>query len=113
LPNFAALINRYPSEQASIARLVALVNSERKYEMTFEHLVLELRPASKEALALILAEMAQAGAIRRVLRVESQERGGIQDFESLQSVPARIHDWRTDMEVDITLENLRVIYKST
>jgi len=112
LPNYADLINRYPAERSAIAELNRLLSQETRTEMTFEHLVLHLRPTSKESLALILAELARIGAVRRVFRVESRDHGGIQDFDNLQNVPDRIHDWRIDEDVEVTLDNVRVIYVS-
>ena len=109
-PIFDVLISRFPDERLAIERLADLARDWPTYELTFDHLVARLRPRSVERLALILAELTRLGSMRRVIRVESRERGGIADFTSLQDVPSRIHDWRTDEEVEVTPDKLLVLY---
>lgn len=112
LPKFDALIARFPAERRAIENLVELLSSKRFREVTFDHLVARLNPDSIENLAFILAELTASGILDRVIRVESpRDKGGIQDYSSLKDIPTRIHDWRTDEDVDVTPDTLRVIYK--
>jgi hypothetical protein len=102
LASFEALIRKYPRERSTIERLAAYFGGEDYHELTFEHLAARTQPRSPEVLAILLAELTQAGAVRRVFRVESRGHGGIADFASLDDVPPRIHDWLTDQDVDVT-----------
>lgn len=112
LPNFAALISKFPNERKAIERLAEFLEGGSRYELTFEHLVARVRPSSVESLTLILAELTRAGDLRRVIRVESRDQGGIADFASVQEVPSSLHDWRTDEDIEVTPDSLRVIYKA-
>lgn len=108
---FDDIIDRFPSEADSIRRLVGLVAQHPGGEFTFEHLLAEVSPSSEGVLALVLAEVASAGVLQRFLRVESESRGGIADFESTADIPMLIDDWRLDREVEVTPEMIRVVYK--
>jgi hypothetical protein len=110
LPIFDALINKFPDEQTAIMRLAELVGGERSRQMTFDHLVVKLAPNSVENLAVILAELTKLGLVRRFIRLESPRGGGVEDYSSLEDVPERIHDWRTDEDIEVTPQNLRVFY---
>jgi hypothetical protein len=109
--SFDYLISRFPSERPAIEALGNLLSGNLPIEVTFEHLAAKVKPTSVEALARILAELTQSGALRRVIRIESRDHGGIADFDDVQDVPSRIHDWRSDEDIDVTPDRLRVIYK--
>jgi hypothetical protein len=111
LPKFDALTSRFPHEQQALKGLAELVRSSKKREMTFDHLVSWLNPRSVESLALILAELTRAGVVTRVIRVESRTHSGIGDFASLNDIPPRMHDYSTDEEIEVTPDNLRIVYK--
>ena len=111
LPKFEVLTSRFPNEQRALKGLAALVQSSKKREMTFDHLVSQLHPGSVENLALILAELTHAGIVTRVIRVESSTQTGIGDFSSLNEIPPRIYDYSTDEDIEVTPANIRVVYK--
>lgn len=82
-------------------------------EYTLNDLCDSLRPDSREALALALADFVHQGKIKRIIRVISPtKQGGIKDFDSLDEVPRSIHDWRTDVEIEVHPDDLRVVYKT-
>lgn len=119
LASFKNLTSRLPRERKAIQRLQSLIESEtaqprRRYEpeYTFEHLFQETGFVKPEDLALVLAELVTQGAIEKKIRVFSPTRGGgIGDFQSISEVPPVIHDWRADQDVQVTPDNLAVIYR--
>lgn len=111
--NFDNLIDKFPDERSAIEALGKLVSAGAPLELTFEHLAARVHPSSMEVLAVILAELTRSGDLSRIIRVESRDQGGIRDFESIQDVPERMHDWRTDEDIEVTPDRLRVIYKAS
>lgn len=80
-------------------------------EFTLDRLFDLVQPKTKEELALTLGELVQQGKIKQVIRVESpQTRGSIKDFNSLKDVPQFIHDWRTDRQIEVSPDDLVVLY---
>ena len=111
LPKFDALTSRFPDERHALKGLAELIRSSKKREMTFDHLVSWLGPKSIENLALILGELTQQGIVARVIRVESPNHSGIGDFLRLEDIPEHIYDYSSDEEIDVTAENLKIVYK--
>ena len=82
-------------------------------EFTFERLADLVEHYTEIELAAALDELIRRGRLRQIVRVESPHgRGGIKDFDSILEVPDRIHDYRTDTDLDITPSNLRVLYRA-
>ena len=111
--NFGSIVDKYPTERDTIARLERLLSSSAPadVEYTLNDLCELLRPRTREGMATVLGELVRGGVFRQVVRVLSPAtKGGIGDFKSLEEVPRSLHDWRSDREVDITPEDLRVIY---
>lgn len=110
-PQFAALIAEFPEERDTIARLEHLLGEGKAREVTFDRMIGLVEPQSPQALALILAELSLAGIVRRFVRVESRvTKGGIKDFPTLLDVPNRIHDFRTDTEIEVTPGDLKQFF---
>ncbi len=62
--------------------------------------------------AEVVAIMVEKGVLEQFVRVESTlGSGGIDDFPSLLAVPEKIFDWRTQQDVDVTLDNIRIMYR--
>jgi hypothetical protein len=113
--NFESIVSKHPSEGEAIAKLRdILVGTKRQGdEFTLNRLCDLATPNSREEFAIILGELARGGLIRLIVRVISPStQGGIKDFSTLDEVPEVIHDWRTDLEVHVSPENLCVIYKA-
>ena len=111
--SFNQLAKRFPDEAETIRRLAKLVTSPGSVGKvyTLDRLADLLETNSREDLALILAELVRAGVLRLFVRVESpSSRGGIGDFDDIDKIPDTIHDWRTDRELQVTPEDLRVLY---
>ena len=80
-------------------------------EFTLDRLCDLVQPKTREELALTLGELIQQGKIKQVIRVESPKiPGAIKDFGSLNEVPQFIHDWRTDREIEVSPDDLVVLY---
>jgi len=113
--NLQGFANKYPDEKEAIRELERLLNSPQttsKHEFTLDRLFDIVGPSSREELAIILGELVSNDILKLVIRVESPTTsGGIGDFDKLEAVPDRIHDWRTDRRINVTAENIRVLYK--
>jgi hypothetical protein len=111
--NFGSITDKYPTEREALTRLEELLShlSSSDREFTLTRLCELLRPQNREALASALGELVRQGVFKQVVRVVSPAtQGGIKDFESLDAVPDSIHDWRSDREIEVTPELLRVVY---
>jgi hypothetical protein len=108
-------MDEFPDEQQAIQRLAQMLvenQSIAKSEFTIERLYEAAEPSSLAAMAALLVSLVRNNIVEKIIRVESEgSGGGIQDFKSLMDIPPQIHDWRIDKTVDITKDNLRVIYK--
>ena len=82
-------------------------------EFTFEDFAETFHPASYELLGIILGQLVQAGRLKQIIRVYSTKvpGGGIADFDSLKDVPSQIFDIRGGVNMEVTGEDIRVIYK--
>jgi hypothetical protein len=94
-------------------RLQKLASSWRPGEVyTFEHLYQKVSPSSPAVFSLMLSELVQRGFLEKLVRVESpSNQGGIKDFASVSDVPDRIYDWRSDREIEVQPDNLRVLFR--
>lgn len=109
--NLESLTAKYPSESQSLRKLADLLTIGEHAEYTLNRLSDLVEPNSQEALAGALGELVRSGEIKLVIRVVSPStQGGIKDFKSLADVPEVVHDWRSDRQVEVTAENLRVLY---
>jgi len=109
--NLESLTARYPSERQSLGKLAELLTTGGHAEYTLNRLSDLVEPNSKEALAGALGELVRSGEIKLVVRVISpRTRGGIGEFSSLDEVPDVVHDWRSDKDIEVTAEDLRVLY---
>jgi len=111
--NLNEITNRFHEGRGPAKRLEKLASSWRPgEEYTFDHLYKEVSPSSPRTLSLILAELVQRGFLEKLVRVESpSNRGGIKDFPSVTEVPERIYDWRSDREIEVHPDNLRVLFR--
>ncbi len=111
--NLESLTAKYPSERQSLRKLAELLSSSENQEFTLNRLSDLVEPNSKEALAGALGELVRSGEIKFVIRVISpRAQGGIKDFESIEQVPAVVYDRYTDTQVEVTAENLRLLYRT-
>jgi hypothetical protein len=109
--NLEFLIAKYPSESKAIARLAQLITTGEHKEYTLNRLSDLTKPNSIETFAGVLGELVRTGAIKLVIRVISPStQGGIAEFRSLDDVPDVVHDWRTDRDLEIKTDDLRVVY---
>ena len=115
LEKLETIISQTPIDSRSGHRLADLVEraqNEGRREYTFDFLIYRVRPKSPAALALAMRALSERGIVQRVVRVESPtEQGGIEDFTSVGEIPREILDWRSDQYIDVSPENVRVIYK--
>lgn len=109
------LIDEFPEESAAIARLSDLLEpSDDRPEMreyTSARLYDLLRPSNHRVLVQLLSSAADKGLVRKIVRVVSTARGGIGDFDSLLDIPPTLFDERIGVEVEVTPDNIILIYQ--
>ncbi|MGK5012112.1 hypothetical protein [Janthinobacterium sp. MDB2-8] len=110
------LINEFPEEVDAISRLGDIVcDSESSEagvrEVTSQRMYDLVRPSSLRVLVRMMARAAELGVVEKSVRVESIAKGGIGDFASVSDIPPVIYDSRLGYEVEVSLEQIRLIYK--
>lgn len=105
------LVDRHPEAVAVINRLADVFASSGKVVVHYDRLLDLVHPASQAQFAEVMRQLVRDKKLREVIRVESAKGGGIGDFSSLEDVPDTIHDWRTDQNVEVTADMLRVVYE--
>jgi hypothetical protein len=114
---FAALINRYPSETGTIDRLSNFLVTQRSEDnwadrvYSLARLTTLLRPESSWNFAHIVAELANNGILVQLIRLKSQSGVGLADFTSYEEVPDKIHDITIDQDIEVSSDDLEVLYK--
>ena len=113
--SFESIANRYPSERAATTKLEEILARPLRAgeEYTLNSLCDLVTPQDRDTFAMLLGDLARAGFLKLVVRVLSPgTQGGIGEYATLDEVPEVVHDWRTDSELHVSPENLRVIYKA-
>jgi hypothetical protein len=111
---FDTLIAEFPEEQAAVRHLVELVqeasSSGAREEYTPARLYDILHPSNYRVLVQMLTSAADKGLLHKSLRVYSTSGGGIQDFDSLLDIPLEIYDNRTGRFVEVSQDQIRMIF---
>jgi hypothetical protein len=94
-------------------RLEKLFRQNVGGEFTFEDLCEQFPDVDYQTLGILLGELVRTGRLKMLFRVYSPKivGGGIQDFDSLEKIPNEIFDWRAGVNMEVTGEDTRVIYK--
>jgi len=83
----------------------------RKTEYSLDRICELVEPRSRDELILALGKLVQSGRMKRIIRVISHAtQGGVADFNSLEEVPRVIDDGRTGLSMEVTPNDLRLIY---
>lgn len=113
--NLKVLIDKFPEDRETIQKLLNIFAEEseraQQKEFSINRLFDRVSPRSVLALAQILNYLENDGALQKIIRVESPNYGGIADFSSLFDVPEVIHDWRRDVEMFVTPDDINIFYK--
>ena len=114
-PNLDTLIKEFPEERDAVRRLAdflgssstsgqtRVLNAQRLYDL--------IHPSSQRVLAKILARLVQQGIVKQLVRVESDARGGIGDFDSIVDVPPVIYDSQTGHDIEVRFDQIRLMYR--
>lgn len=103
-----------PLDPRSQRRLEKLVQeaTKRRLTLTFEQVLRRVDSIPPEVLSMVLAQLVDLGLAQRVIRVESPTtKVGLGDYDSLEKVPRRLLDHSANQEIDVTPDDLRVLYK--
>jgi hypothetical protein len=109
------LIDEFPEERDSIEKLSAFIDKKqagepRRTELTVQRIFDVVEPSSEGTLLSILQRLVQQGVLTKVLRVESDSTGGIGDFESLDKIPRVLWDSRVGVNVEVRLDQVKLVY---
>jgi hypothetical protein len=91
-----------------IAALSARLNGPWK-ELTVDRLAQGLTPAAAERLPWLILRLTSSRVVKPVYRVESDEGGGIKDYETLLAIPEEVEDWRTGQLVRVSPARVRLV----
>lgn len=112
------LTNKFPEKVPLLRRMNQFLNAQeaaqsatnrRKY-FSVNRIFDEVHPSSNDELAEILASLVEIGVLEKILRVESPGHGGIKDYTSLASIPSVIYDENTERNIDVTLDNIKLLF---
>ncbi len=107
------LIVKFPRDYDTIQR-VAKFLSETSSEKVFtlQRLYDFVLPSTTFVFAQLLSYLVEINAMKKIVRIESSNNsGGIKDFSSITEVPEEIYDWRQETMIDVTSENIRILYQ--
>eukprot|EP01114_Cavostelium_apophysatum_P005558 TRINITY_DN16746_c0_g1_i2.p5 TRINITY_DN16746_c0_g1~~TRINITY_DN16746_c0_g1_i2.p5 ORF type:complete len:125 (-),score=8.08 TRINITY_DN16746_c0_g1_i2:2486-2860(-) len=108
------LIDEFPEESAAIARLSDLMaHSDDRSEVreyTSARMYDLLQPSNHRVLIQLLSSAAEKGLVKKIVRVMTAK-GGIGDFDSLLDIPPTLFDDRIGIEVEVTPDNIALIYQ--
>jgi hypothetical protein len=89
----------------------------RKARLTFDMLLRRAHPIEPELLSMLLSLLVKRGLVRRKFLVEEDGRG-LKKFDSIEEIfdssekrPPTVWDDVTEKEVEVSLDNLRVLYE--
>lgn len=110
------LIDEFPEQKESVEKLARFIDEKsrpggRAKEFTIQRIFDVAAPVSQAVLLEILQRLVQQGVFDKILRVESEASGGIGDFHSLNDIPAVLFDTKTGQDVEVRLDQVRLIYK--
>lgn len=116
---FSPLISKYPQDADALHRVAEYFRAlEKKGKFDFRKVKLDpsrlfeiAQVGNKKRLERIICLLVSEHIFRRVLIVESQAGGGIQTFDSYRDVPETIHDTRLDIQIEVTIDNLKTFYQ--
>jgi hypothetical protein len=114
--NLERLINEFPEEREAMGRLSFFLDrascaGKNLSEITPQRMFDIVNPSSQRVLTKILVRLVDQGILEKSLRIESDSQGGIQDFKSISEIPAVIFDGRAGYEVEVRMDQIRLIYK--
>lgn len=114
LHKFDTLIDEFPEEPAAIGRLLELVHDgvsrPGRKEYRADRLYDRLQPSNYRVLVQILSSAVDKGLLKRSFRVVSSAGGGIGDFDSIVDIPAEIYDVHTGRSVEVSQEDIELIF---
>lgn len=116
---FANLIDKYPSEADALERVKAyFYEVELKKGDFYRRVILDpsrlfdIAEAGDSAkLSRVIAVLVSEKVLSRELLVESPQGTGVATFSNLSEIPAEMHDPTRDVMFEVTLDNVKTIYR--
>jgi hypothetical protein len=111
--DFSTIISEASVDPRTGQRLEELLRDAKEHHslLSVEHFLHDIPPIRVEKLARVLSALEEHNLATKIVRVESPSGGGIQDFKNIEEIPDDLHDWRTDQELHVQPENIKVFYK--
>ncbi len=93
-----------------VAKFISETSSEKVF--TLQRLYDLALPSTTFVFAQLLSYLVEINVMKKIVRIESSNnRGGIKDFSSITEVPEEIYDWIQEKMIDVTSENIRILYR--
>ena len=111
--SFVQLISKHPTGAMLTHKLEKVLRPQplKPAYYSLDRICEEVEPKSRDELILALGKLVRSGRIKKIIRVVSPTtQGGIGDFNSLEEVPKVIPDYFTGNSVEVTPNNLRLLY---
>lgn len=114
--NLERLTADFPEDADAVKRLVGFIETcrqqkEADWQFSADRFYNITKASSKINFARILQRLLDEGVLEEIVRVESENFGGLGDFRSTNDVPRVLHDWRRDMDFEVRPEHLHLYYK--
>ena len=114
---FDALTSKYPSEKDTIRRLKRWMAEELDSEnvehrvYSVDRLLSVIEPQSSWQFLKILGDLTNDGLLKQFVRLHSESGTGLGDYERFEDVPEKTLDITVDKEIEVTPDDLQVLYK--
>lgn len=116
--NLETLTSRFPDKRLLIGRMDEFLqkaeadqrNSNKQKYFSISRLFDAVSPGSKAELIQILTTLVEMGVLRKIIRLESEHLGTIEEFASLADVPSRIYDEHLLKEVPVGMDDLKLFF---
>jgi hypothetical protein len=110
------LIDEFPEEQEAVGRLQRFIDSclesgPSVREVTIQRIFDIVHPSTQRILVKMLMRMVEHGMMDKIIRIESDARGGIgDDYKSVMDIPNVMFDRRLGHEIEVRPDQIRTIY---
>ena len=115
---FSALISRFPESADGLRRLEEYFRTLETHNENVARVQLPPQrlaeiagTTSISSLSKLLILLLEGHVMRHVLIIESPSGGTIAELSPEDSIPPRILDWRQNLIVDVTFDNIASVYR--
>jgi hypothetical protein len=113
LTSLKPLISEFPKEVTSLERLSELLLNADALPSYFSLKRIYDASQFKSSFALntALTRLEENGVLKKVVRINSIQGGGLGDFDSILELPLEIEDYNLGKVVPVEQKNIQILYK--